>query len=112
MQVKDETQTRLTSEIKIVPPWAWTLAVVGFFSAQIFFNVVVPRHSNGPPAWARPLLGLLLGLVLGSFFLFIGYVNLYAKRRGISPVLLSIVAIFISNALGIILYFVLRQPLR
>ena len=112
MQVKNETQTGLTSEIKIVPPWAWTLAAVGFFIAQFFFNVVVARHPNGPPAWSRPLLGLLLGLVLGSFVLFIGYINRDAKRRGMSPVLWTIVAVFIPNALGIILYFVLRQPLR
>ena len=110
MLVKDETQTRLTSEIKIVPPWAWALAVVGFFIAQFFFNVVVPRHPNAPPAWARPLLGLLLGVVLGCFLLLIGYINRDAKRRGMSPLLWTIVAIVIPNALGIILYFILRQP--
>ena len=112
MQVKDETQTGLTSEIKIVPPWAWTLAAVGFFIAQFFFNVVVARHPNGPPAWSRPLLGLLLGLVAGSFVLFIGYINRDAKRRGMSPTLWTFVSILIPNALGILLYFVLRQPLR
>lgn len=112
MQVKDETQTGLTSEIKIVPQWAWWLAAVGFFIAQFFFNVVVARQSKAPPAWARPLLGLLLGLVLGCFLLFIGYINRDAKRRGMSPVLWTIVAVVIPNALGIILYFVLRQPLR
>ena len=112
MQVKDETQTGLTSEIKIVPAWAWALAAFGFFMAQFFFNVMVARHPNAPPAWARPLLGFLLGLVAGSFVLFIGYINRDAKRRGMSPVLWTIVAIFIPNALGIILYFVLRQPLR
>jgi predicted amidophosphoribosyltransferase len=58
------------------------------------------------------LLGLLLGLVAGSFVLFIGYINRDAKRRGMSPVLWTIVAVFIPNALGIILYFVLRQPLQ
>jgi RNA polymerase subunit RPABC4/transcription elongation factor Spt4 len=112
MQVKDETQTGLAAEIKVVPQWAWALAVVGFFIALLFFNVVVARHPDAPPAWARPLLGLLLGLVLGSFVLFIGYINRDAKRRGMSPTLWTIVAVFIPNALGIILYFVLRQPLQ
>jgi RNA polymerase subunit RPABC4/transcription elongation factor Spt4 len=112
MQVKDETQTSLASEIKIVPQWAWWLAAFGFFMALFFFNVMVPRHANAPPAWARPLLGFLLGLVLGSYLLFIGYINRDAKRRGMSPVLWTLVAVFIPNALGIILYFVLRQPLR
>jgi RNA polymerase subunit RPABC4/transcription elongation factor Spt4 len=112
MQVKNGTQTGLTAEIKIVPRWAWILAVVGFFIAQFFFDVVVARHPHAPPAWARPLLGLLLGLVLGCFLLFIGYINRDAKRRGMSSVLWTIVALFIPNGLGFILYFILRQPLR
>jgi hypothetical protein len=112
MQLKNETQTGLTAEIKIVPRWAWILAIAGFFIAQFFFDVVVVRHPHAPPAWARPLLGLLLGLVLGCFLLFIGYINRDAKRRGMSPILWTIVALFIPNGLGFILYFILRQPLR
>jgi len=79
---------------------------------QYVFNVIVAHQHDAPPAWARPLLGLLVGIVLGSFLLFIGYINRDAKRRGMSPVLWTIVAVLIPNALGIILYFVLRQPLR
>src|SRR5258708_1916637 len=58
MRVKNETQTGLTAEMKIVPPWAWALAGIGLFVAECFFNVVVARQSNAPPAWSRPLLGL------------------------------------------------------
>src|SRR5258705_13927522 len=112
MQVKSESRTGLSTEIKIVPVWAWALAGIPFIAAQWFFNIAVARHANAPPAWARPLLGLLLGLVAGSFVLFIGYINRDAKRRGMSPVLWTIVAVFIPNALGIILYFVLWQPMR
>lgn len=112
MQVRNETQTGLTAEIKIVPLWAWVLAGIGFVAAQVFFNVVVARHSGGPPAWARPLLGLMAGIAGGCYLLFIGYINRDAKRRGMSPTLWTIVAVFIPNALGIILYFILRQPLR
>jgi Double zinc ribbon len=110
MPVKNENQSGLSAEVKIIPPWAWALAAVGFFIAQFFFNVVVARQSNAPPSWARPLLGLLLGLVVGCFLLLIGYINRDAKRRGMSPLLWTIVAILIPNGLGILLYFVLRQP--
>jgi len=112
MQVRNETQTGLTAEIKIVALWAWVLAGIVFVAAQVFFNVVVARHSGAPPAWARPVLGLLAGIGGGCYLLFIGYINRDAKRRGMSPVLWTIVAVFIPNALGIILYFILRQPLR
>jgi len=112
MLVKEEIQTGPAAEIKIVPAWAWVLAGIGFVSMQFVFNVVVARQPDAPPAWARPLLGLLVGIVLACLLLFIGYINRDAKRRGMSPVLWTIVAILIPNALGIILYFVLRQPIR
>ena len=110
MQVRNETQTGLTAEIKIVPLWAWALAGILFVAAQVFFNVVVARHSGGPPAWCRPVLGTLAGVGGGCLFLLIGYINRDAKRRGMSPTLWTIVAILIPNGLGILLYFVLRQP--
>ncbi len=112
MQVKNETRTGLPAEIKIIPTWAWALAGIVFVAAQILFNVVVARHSGGPPAWGRPLLGLLAGTGGGCYFLFIGYINRDAKRRGMNPLLWTIVAVIIPNALGIILYFLLRQPLH
>jgi RNA polymerase subunit RPABC4/transcription elongation factor Spt4 len=112
MQVKNETQTRFAAEMKVVPAWAWVLAGVAFVAAQIFFNIGLAHHTDAPPAWARPLLGLLAGVGAGCWLVFIGYINRDAKRRGMSPTLWTIVAIIIPNALGIILYFILRQPLR
>ncbi len=110
MQLKNEPQTGLTAELKIVPAWAWTLAVIAFVAAQWFFNIAMARQPHAPPTWCRPLLGLLAGLGGGCYLLFIGYINRDAKRRGMSPVLWTIVAVIIPNALGIILYFILRQP--
>ncbi len=112
MPIKNETQTGLTAEIRIVPLWAWVLAGIVFVVAQVFFNAVLGRHSGAPPAWGRALMGLGAGLVGACYLLLIGYINRDAKRRGMSPTLWTIVAIFIPNALGIILYFLLRQPLR
>lgn len=112
MQVKSENQTVLAAEFKIIPPWAWTLAAVVFVAAQIFFNGVLPFQRGAPPAWFLSLMGLLAGIFSAAFLLFIGYINRDAKRRGMSAVLWTFVAILIPNALGIVLYFVLRQPLR
>ena len=112
MQIKNERETGFRGEIKIIPVWAWVLAGMVFVAAQIFFNLVVGRHSGSPPVWARPFLGLLAGIAGVCYLLLIGYINRDAKRRGMSPTLWTIVAIFIPNAFGIILYFILRQPLR
>lgn len=106
MPVKSETRSGLAAEIKIVPAWAWILAGITFIGAQIAFYVV----AQGFSPWARPFLGLVLALMLAIYVLFIGYINRDAKRRGMSPTLWTIVAVLIPNALGILLYFVLRQP--
>lgn len=110
MQVRNETQTGLTAEIRIVPLWVWALAGIAFIIAQVFFNAVLGRHSGAPPAWGRALMGLAAGLAGACYVLLIGYINRDAKRRGMSPTLWTIMAIIIPNALGIILYFLLRQP--
>ena len=114
MLAKEETHTGLAAEIKIIPTWAWILAAVAFVAAQWYFNIAVVHHPqlHPIPAWGRPLLGLLTGIVGGCYLLLIGYVNRDAKRRGMSPTFWTILAIVVPNALGIILYFLLRLPLR
>lgn len=111
MQLRNETRTGLAAEIKIVPSWAWALATIVFIAAQWFFNLELAHQHDAPPAWSRPLLGLLAGIGGGCLLLLIGYINRDAKRRGMSPTLWTLVAIFIPNGLGGLLYFVLRQPL-
>jgi Double zinc ribbon len=111
MQLRNETQNVLAREIRIVPGWAWTLAVIVFFGVQIIFHVMIARGGSPPPPWARAVLGLLAGIAGSIYLLFIGYINRDAKRRGMSGLLWTLVAILIPNALGILLYFVLRQPL-
>lgn len=110
MQVKNETRTGFQAELSIVPVWAWTLAAIAFLAAQWFFNIMIARQAAAPPAWSRPLLGLFAGLAAGCYLLFIGYINRDANRRGMSPTLWTVVAIFIPNCLGILLYFILRHP--
>ena len=110
MRAGNENRSVLGREIKLVPLWAWVLATIPFVAAQWFFNFEILRHSNPPPPLARPLLGLLAGGVAAIYLLLVGYVNRDAKRRGMSPLLWTLVAIFVPNLLGILLYFVLRQP--
>jgi RNA polymerase subunit RPABC4/transcription elongation factor Spt4 len=112
MELRNESQTSLSAEVRIVPAWAWVLAGIGFVAIQYGFNVIIARQPDAPPAWARPLIGLLMGLLIAAYFVFVGYVNRDAKRRGMPRILWTCVAAFIPNALGLIIYFVLRQPLR
>jgi len=50
------------------------------------------------------------GTVIGCYVLLIGYINRDAGRRGMSRLAWTLLAILIPNALGIVLYFVLRKP--
>jgi hypothetical protein len=48
---------------------------------------------------------------LAIFVLLLGYVWADARRRGMNHVLWTLLALFIPYAVGIILYFVLREPI-
>jgi len=111
MRIKNQAPTGLTAEINLIPAWAWVAAGIGFLGMQLVFNVALAAQTDAPPAWARTLLGLLVGLVLACYLLLIGYVYRDAARRGMSRALWMAVCILVPNALGIILYFILRQPI-
>jgi RNA polymerase subunit RPABC4/transcription elongation factor Spt4 len=49
---------------------------------------------------------------LSFLTLMMGYVNVDARRRGMNRLLWTLLVIFIPNAIGFILYFLLRSPIR
>jgi RNA polymerase subunit RPABC4/transcription elongation factor Spt4 len=110
MELKNETKVGFSAEVSMIPVWAWILAVVGFAAMQVVAQVV--RQPDAPTPLVRGLMGLLVGAVVACYLLLIGYITRDARRRGMSPVLWTFVAILVPNALGIILYFILRQPIR
>jgi RNA polymerase subunit RPABC4/transcription elongation factor Spt4 len=110
MELKNETKVGFSAEVSIIPVWAWILAVVGFAAMQVVAQVV--RQPDAPTPLVRGLMGLLVGAVVACYLLLIGYITRDARRRGMSPVLWTFVAILVPNALGIILFFILRQPIR
>jgi hypothetical protein len=56
-------------------------------------------------------LGLLAGVVIAIWILGLGYVNADARRRGMPPILWTLIVAFIPNLLGFLLYFALRRPI-
>jgi zinc-ribbon domain/Phospholipase_D-nuclease N-terminal len=55
--------------------------------------------------------GLLAGVVIAIWILCLGYVHADARRRGMPPILWTLIAAFIPNLLGFLLYFALRRPI-
>lgn len=102
---------QITEEFRIIPWWAYAIAalvVVGLNAGLAFLYL----HDENPP----PLPVLLAGAVVASAVLafiplLIGYVNRDAKRRNMNSALWTVLVIFIPNAIGFILYFLLRKPI-
>jgi hypothetical protein len=111
MEMRSDSQSRLTAEIKLVPPWAWILAVAAFIGAQALIDFFA-WQKNGLPFWVAVVVGIAAGVFLGFYVLLIGYISRDAKRRGMSVMIWTLVAIFVAHGLGIVLYFLLRQQAR
>jgi hypothetical protein len=110
MTFRNHTSTRFKDEIRIISPWAFFLAALVFLSVPVLFVVLVGRDHNAPPLAVRWLMGVLAATVLGCYVVLIGYINRDAGRRSMSRLLWTLIAIFVPNGLGIVLYFVLRKP--
>jgi hypothetical protein len=106
--------SRFREELRIIPRTAWFLALVVYFcSATLVFKYGILRDP-GFRSW--PLLGKIafpygIFLLVFALILLIGYVYADAKRRKMRYIMWTWLAILIPDAIGIILYFLLRDPL-
>jgi RNA polymerase subunit RPABC4/transcription elongation factor Spt4 len=110
MPVRNQPPTRFSDEIRLISPVAYFIALLAFVGIQVLFATVMAHDHNAPPLLARAAMGIVAGSLSAVYVLLIGYVNRDAARRGMSRVLWTLVAIFVPNALGIVLYFILRKP--
>jgi RNA polymerase subunit RPABC4/transcription elongation factor Spt4 len=111
VQVKSDKHTKFGDELRSIPRWGWLLAGLVLVCIPVVFTVVIGHDPKAPAFWTRVGMGILCGIFLSLYTLLIGYVNHDAGRRGMSRVIWTLLAVFVPNGLGIILYFLLRQPL-
>ncbi len=119
---------RFRDEFRIIPRWLIVLVIVLFLIAEgiaLLVNLsaperggqVFPPELSQDPVMASLALGgivLAVSLVLATFIFLIGYVNRDAKRRGMHVALWTLLALLVSwpfPFLGVIIYFLLREPL-
>lgn len=106
--------SRFQDELKLVPRPAFAIAVVvwlAFFLLMILLPFRVDPEGRSWPLAGKLAVSVLPGIPLFVMVLLVGYVYSDAKRRGMRYVLWTWLAALIPNAIGIILYFVLRDPL-
>lgn len=103
----------IKSEIRIIPWWAFLLAALAFIGIQILFHAYAwPRESRPPHPAFQILVPLFVGLIPAFLALLVGYVNRDAGRRGMSRALWTAIVVLVPNAIGFIIYFLMRTPLR
>jgi cytochrome bd-type quinol oxidase subunit 1 len=111
MPVAKKEESIFSREIRIIPWWAYVLAVVVFVGAQVLLHFLGFRREHNPPPFPfRVFFTVMMGCLVAFLALLIGYVNRDAKRRNMNSTLWTVLVIFIPNAIGFILYFLLRQP--
>jgi len=103
--------SKLRSELSIIPTWAWILGVVIALASAIGLPTAIELNDANPPPIPLSLgLGLFMGMMLGALALLVGYVNGDSRRRGMRATLWTLVAIFVPNGLGFLIYFLMRDP--
>jgi Double zinc ribbon len=101
------------NEVGIIHKVVWVLAAIVYIGVLIgLMSIAIPQF---PPTShlsraGMALLGLFAAAIPAIYILLLGYIYGDAKRRGMRPLLWVLLAIFIPNAIGIILYFILRDP--
>lgn len=114
-QIAYDTKITLKNELKVIPAVAWVVAGVVML---LWFGLVVPlvlgavrAKPDHPPIWFLHGLLAFAGVIIGLWVLMIFYVNADAGRRQMNRLLWTLLVIFIPNAIGFIVYFLLRQPI-
>ncbi len=110
--------TRFEEEWALVPAGARWVAVLVFLMfaslmASLFLLPLVVEHEYRGLLFVFPifLMTLIGAFFMAVFVLLVGYIYGDARRRAMNQVLWTLLAIFIPSAVGIILYFILRDPI-
>jgi Double zinc ribbon/Phospholipase_D-nuclease N-terminal len=106
--------SRFDQEWSVVPKGArWTAGLVALACAVAMTGIALGHAAAGKleaPLFVFFPLILIGAAALAVYVLLLGYIYGDARRRGMSRLLWMLLAIFIPYAVGIILYFVLREP--
>jgi RNA polymerase subunit RPABC4/transcription elongation factor Spt4 len=101
--------TPIVPRQRVIPFGGWLAAGIVFLLFFFLLSLlVITQHVPWPLRFIGPI---VVPLMLAGYTLLVGYVNGDARRRGMRYVMWTLLAIFLANGIGIILYFILRDPL-
>jgi hypothetical protein len=111
-EAMEKKNGEFASELRLIPWWGGALGLLGFLCMQWVFHVVILNDPHPPPLAVRVFLGLITGFLLFIYFTAAGYVNVDAGRRGMNRLGWTLLVMFVPNAIGFIIYFLMRKPLK
>jgi hypothetical protein len=106
--------SKFREALRIIRWPAWLVAFVLYGALAVFlFGFAIPHDPEAKfwALWLRILLSFGIPIALLPFPLLVGFVYSDAKRRNMRYVVWTFLAALIPDAIGIILYFLLRDPL-
>lgn len=106
--------TNTKKGLQLIPWPAWAIAGAAWVVFAVLLTTMAipksPATSHLSPG-GMVVLGIFAAAFCAAYVLLIGYIYGDAKRRGMRYVLWTLLAIFIPDAIGVILYFIIRDPL-
>ena len=102
---------RFADEFRIIPRWIKGLTIALFFVGQVVAQLVHFFEPGEAPLAASMGMAAGASLLVGFALLLFGYVNRDAERRGMNSTLWTLIAILVPYLLGLIIYFLVREPL-
>ena len=115
-------KTSFRQEFGLIPRWLVGLVAGVFLTALVTAEAViaaVPEAQSafgleanpGLRAWAMAGIVTAFGVFAASYIFLIAYINRDAKRRGMRYVLWTFIAVLIPYLVGVMAYFLVREPL-
>jgi RNA polymerase subunit RPABC4/transcription elongation factor Spt4 len=104
----------LQNEMRVIPIVAKVLAFLAYIGIAIgLIAIAIPqaRETSALPKGSQIALGIFAAAIPAIYILLLGYIYGDARRRRMRYIIWTLLAIFIPNAIGVILYFILRDPL-
>lgn len=114
---REHERFHFRDEIRIIPRGVYFALAAAFGVAQIIGQIENSYHRFDPPAGpvlsALELAGLIaaISILPACYVLLVAYINRDAARRGMHAVLWTLLAFFVPYLIGMIIYFLLREPL-
>jgi len=102
--------TPVSQRNHVIPAIAWWIAALVFLAMFMLMSWVLSLENSVPVA-IRIFVPIIPPLLMAGWTVVIGYVYGDARRRGMRYVMWTLLAIFIPNGIGVILYFILRDPI-